>query len=313
MATTLYSLLSSLGITTAIPTYNQENPDPIDLQIKSLLYLFKRFRINKLAAFLDKDDLSLKYVDDTEEIEENQKLDEQFNIDQFLKLLINDEYRILVDFFKNKFRSYCILTEYPKGMEPSFPEFRDSKDQRVGQFRFLLFPTSGVTVEYVASLLSGSDIYCEHFSYLPYKARVRLALESIREVTPFEYKAAILNITLLQRTKIIRGYLTKMAFTVQLQRIYQERIKLNSPNKSDSVAKPNTSSSPIKIKPKKLAKMASFSNLNTQTSPSRLSPRKSMANLRPPSPGKQLKPKPSIPRFQLEELYNPVVSPVKPV
>ncbi|RLV95741.1 hypothetical protein JA1_000834 [Spathaspora sp. JA1] len=320
MTRTFFSLLTSLGITQAVPTYNQEqDPDPIDLQVKSLLYLFQRLRINKLTSFLDKNDLSLKYIYQAENQEVNQKLDEQFNLDEFLKLLVNDEYRILVDFTKNKFRSYCILSEYPTKTnfqvrqgnheDYSFPQFRDSNDKNVAKFRFLLFPTSAISIEYIANVLSGSDIYCEHFAYLPHKTRVQFALESIKEVIP-KTNTTTIELTLSQRSKIIRGYLTKLAITVQLQRIYQEHIKLvNSPTKSDTTL-PKLASPIRSLKPKpSLAKMASHTNLNS-TSPTRLSHRTSMANLRPSSPTKSLKPKPSIPRFQLEELYNPVASPV---
>ena len=51
--------------TTTIPTYDSTK-DSINLQVKSLLYLFKRLKIYQLAPFLNRDNnYELKYIGNT--------------------------------------------------------------------------------------------------------------------------------------------------------------------------------------------------------------------------------------------------------
>lgn len=309
-----------------IPTYDQ-NQDSINLQIKSLLYLFKRLQIDKLSTLPNKDG-TLRYIAKKNELVIDDdptfnKLDKIYDVDKFLNILLNDEYRILVDFIKNKFRSMCMIVEYPSNLSsrPSspikgqstnnptmiFPDFKDYKDRNMNgkNFKFVLFPLNDVSIDKIAQILVNSDIYIEH--KVSYSKRYSIALESIKSVISINQK----RITINEKNQIIRNYLIKLSFHVQLLRIYQEYIKLNSLNPTSPLPpSQQPPSSPTK-KPITLRKSMSNLNLNKSsptlqqnTSPTKLSHKKSI---------NQLSKKPSIPRFKLDELYNPVTSPRKPI
>ncbi|RCK67180.1 hypothetical protein Cantr_02667 [Candida viswanathii] len=312
----LFDLLSfSSPASPTIPTYNQ-NEDSINLQIKSLLYLFKRLKINKLAPFPSISG-TLKHIDSTDDAEGNptyDKLDKIYDLEKFLEVLLaHDEYRVLVDFIKNKFRAMCMVSEYPvsssrpsspaKGQSATqplvFPDFVDYKERSMNgkNFRFVLFPLEGISVDKIAQVLTSSDIYVEH--NVSYSKRYSIAVESIRQVISSKQT----SITIDQKNQIIRNYLTKMAFFVQLSRIYQEYTKLH-PLVIGSPVTP--SASPTK-KTITLRKSMSNLTLNKQqqappSSPTKLAHKKSMG---------RLSTKPSIPKFKLDELYNPVTSPRK--
>lgn len=242
----MLNIFRTTKVTATIPKYDQgQNHDSIDLQIKSLLYVFKRLRINRLAGFLSRHDNVFKYTNDY--TEENQayfqKLDQLYNVDQFISVICNDEYRIMVDFIKNKFRSWCIVSSVPSnlsqkadgsGLSP-FPPFVDYKDRPVSKFKFILL-TLDTTVDTIANTLTQSDIYYEHFSSFDFSERHRFALDAIRKVIvddrfdPVdEYKQ--ITITEDEKAAIIRLYLEEMAFNVQLNRIYSESVKQLSPSK----------------------------------------------------------------------------------
>jgi hypothetical protein len=149
----------------------------------------------------------------------------------------------MVDFIKNKFRSWCIVSSVPtnllqkadNGSLSPFPPFVDYKDRPVTKFKFILLALD-TTVDIIANTLAQSDIYYEHFTSFDYSERHRFALDSIRKVIvddrfdPVnEYK--LISITEDEKTAIIRLYLEEMAFNVQLNRIYCESIKQLSPPK----------------------------------------------------------------------------------
>ncbi|KAK6454515.1 uncharacterized protein RJT20DRAFT_130655 [Scheffersomyces xylosifermentans] len=349
------SFLNIFGASSAsratIPSYKQgEDHDSIDLQIKSLLYAFKRVQITKLAHFLNSSTNSFKYVDGIHNDDESQasyyqKLDSVYNIDGFKKEITNDEYRVMVDFSKNKFRSFCILSDYPSASlsRPSspvkggtvnedisgdFPVFRDHKDRRVKTYRFILLPLEGVSLEFIANTLSTSDIYCEHFSTIDFPTRHQYAMDSIKKVLStdkFDLKNKSKEITLTEDEKaaIIRQYLVTLAFNVQLSRIYEEYIKhhplVKTPVSSPTRLKKTKSISNLSTPVKSLAPLVNLSlNISpsktflSSSSPKKLSPRKSVADLRsmrPESPTPGLRTKPSIAKIKLDELYNPVASP----
>ncbi|KAG7661485.1 uncharacterized protein J8A68_005063 [[Candida] subhashii] len=273
---------------------------------------------------------------------EYQEQDQSYNFQGFISAITNDEYRVMVDFAKNKFRSWCILPELgERTKNGQFSALLDSNGREVPNFKFILLPINGISLDFIATTLSASPLYAEHFEYITFKFRYQLALCSIKEVitdSRVQDKHKPIRITLKEHKQIIRAYFTKIAFNVQLYRIYEEYIKHLPP--APSLTK--TPNSPVRIKTK-----PSLSNLNTSLSslsldhPSRssisstspinkssLSIRgcfslsepsrvgfnrgsKSMGNLRAPcSPSNnRLKSKPSIPKFRLGELYNPVASP----
>lgn len=81
---------TSANKTAKVPNFEQgENHDSVDLQVKSLLYVFKRLRLNKLSSFLGKDGTtySFKYVDGDKQLNSDsgvhnyfQKLDAMYNV-----------------------------------------------------------------------------------------------------------------------------------------------------------------------------------------------------------------------------------------
>lgn len=324
-----------------VPTFTQgPGRDATDLQVQSLLYLFKRLRINRLATFSLGD--TLKYTDGKLwgqgmiNHEGNiSKLDKSYNLQRFLKLLVEDEHRVLIDWPKNKFRALCFLSEYPTGSgttllpdtiskheDGSLPGFVDYKDRPVHSFAFMVLPVNtSIFVRDLALDLAQSLLYLEHHSYISFTSRIQTAEKAIAKFS--EKGATMLELTEALKASIVLEYLRQLAFLVQLVRIYQQYIKpkepetpLGSPKKTTAdlprslrLAKsflqlPNVGKIPIKptLSPKK-----SMANL-TSTSPKRtmgdLSPVKLEAGLR-----KQLTSRPSISNFRANEIYNPVTSP----
>ncbi|KGU10981.1 hypothetical protein MEQ_02057 [Candida albicans P87] len=325
--------------TTTIPTYDSTK-DSINLQVKSLLYLFKRLKIYQLAPFLNRDNnYELKYIGNTTIDNTNPihiKLDKIYNLERFLQILIyEDEYKILVDFTKNKFRSLCFMTEYPYGKvlvsmaTDSFPQFIDEDEDgdSFENFKFILFPLKNVTIEQMGQLLTKSDIYIEHKNVSTSK-RYMIAIESINEVLGFDGNKSditIFDITITQKNQIIRQYFIKLAIQVQLTRIYQEYIKQHpivitgdpfvTPPSSPTKKQSNSSISPMKKIPTLRKSMSNLtlngntSGVNYNKAPSVPSVPSSPTRLRPQKSMSKLNSKPSISKMKLEELYNPVASP----
>lgn len=300
-----------------VPTFElAPQPDSTDLQIRSLLYLFKRLRINKLAPFLNSDG-SLRYTDVSAPVEDpsvSAKLDGLYNLLKFSQLLVSDYQRVLIDYPKNKFRAYCILSELPSAnfsrplspvkstrsengsadFEDGFPVFFDAKGKRALNFAFSLLPSGRqVSIRELAASLANSLIYVEHHSYVPFSARLSAARSSIQKISTLDLTDdSVCRLTEEFKHAIVFEYLKELAFLVQLLRIYDEYMKKTS---SPSIQMSETPSSLPLTSPVKRA-------------PPALSPKKSTANLKGE---RTLKPRPSISNFRSNEIYSPVTSPTK--
>ncbi|KAI5966164.1 uncharacterized protein KGF55_000473 [Candida pseudojiufengensis] len=328
-------LTSSTSIdSTSKPTFDQ-SIDSTNLQIKSLLYLFKRLRINKLSPIIK--DGELRYSDNIidDECPIYLKLDKTYNKEIFEKeILLNDEYRVIVDYIKNKFRSRCFISGKPdnlsrpgspiKGQSTTnndqdyyneYPIFVDYKDRKIKNYKFIYFPLKDVTIESIANILSTSDLYVEHS--VSFLKRYNIALESITKVIKNTKKDVHFDLTIEEKNQIILNYLKSLSFYVQLIRIYEEYTKLhplvfslenlmnNISLKSDSISPNQTpSSSPLKHK-----NSTSYFPYSTSSSSINTSPSKSPPKLAHRKSQNLLRSKPSISKLKMEELYNPVVSP----
>lgn len=303
-------LFDFLGPAGPVTVATFELGDSTDLQIRSLLYLFKRLRINKLAPFPN--GTTLKYADgkyfDGVPDAHVQKLDGLYNLAKFQKLLVSEEHRVLIDYPKNKFRAFCILSEYPssnfsrplspvKGnstdeIENGFPVLKDYMERRVKNFSFSLLAPGKVTVRDLALELANSLLYVEHHSYVPFSARLQAAREAITKTTGVASDDGVISLKEESKTAIVGEYLRGLAFLVQLVRLYDEYTKQHSEP----------------VSPTKLRSVKSFSQM-PQLSPTKpsLSPLKTSA--RPLS--RNLSSKPSISNFKATEIYNPVTSPQK--
>lgn len=338
------NILSFIGTTpgavAAVPMFEQgKNHDSTDLQIRSLLYLFRRLRINKLSAFLDSE-YKLKYLDGKQPvIAENEhyhlKLDALYNLPELKRLLTEDEYRCTVDYAKNKFRSFCILSSLPsanlsrpssptKGksnserFENGFPVFKDDKDREARNFKFIVLPLHEVTQHQICQVLATSDIYWEHRDTVDTETRYQFAQEILKNIVKDKRvpnAQSAFDITEEEKSYIIRYYLRKVARTVQLTRIYEEYLKhYNPPSVPSSPTKSPRKVTSSSVLPSALSSTTTVTMLQnsspTKVAPApKLSPRKSVANM---SPTKALKHKPSVSKLRLEELYNPVTSPATP-
>lgn len=235
----LLGIFGSKFTTARIPNYEQGiEQDSIDLQVKSLLYVFKRFRINKLSSFLGNEDEghAFKYSDgfseDPDSFQSNpyfQKLDAMYNVEKFRRTMTEDEYRVLVDFIKNKFRSFCILSDYPSKQNGTddqlLPVFKDYKDRPMKNFHFVVMPIQRRTQKDIAETLASSDIYCEHFHVISYELRYEYAMEAFTEViqgginSRGDKEATVSDD---DNALIIKTYLRKMAYNVQFRRLFRK-------------------------------------------------------------------------------------------
>lgn len=305
-----------------VPTFElSPQPDSTDLRIRSLLYLFKRLRINKLSAFPNPDG-SLKYTETASSAETSAfstKLDTLYNLPKFQLLLVSDPQRVLIDYPKNKFRAFCILSELPsanlsrplspiKGERPEspsadfengFPVVVDAKGRRALNFAFsLLRAGEQMTIRELATALANSLIYVEHHSYVPFSARFMTGKSSIQKISTMVLSDdSVCRLTEEFKESVIFEYLKELAFLVQLLRIYDEYVKKTSAS--------STSSPSIK-----------FSRTPTslpQTSPVKktapaLTSKRSIANLKGE---RTLKAQPSISNFRSTETHSPLTSPQK--
>ena len=314
----LFNVFISLD-STSIPTFDP-SIDSINLQVKSLLYLYKRLRINKLFHLVKNDELTYTDSSVIDDDPTFAKLDKTYNLAKFKEILHDDEYRVLVDFAKNKFRSMCFINDVPTNLsrpgsptrnqssginnDDEFPPFLDYKDRRSKLFKFTLFPiTQQHTIELIASILSGSNIYIEH--KVPFLKKYNIAISAVTSVIGNQTSSAKFSITQIQKTKIIRNYLTLLATHVQVMRIYEEYTKLHpivTTTSTSTTTSLNHSTSKLSLKESSLASPSSTSptKLPISKSPTKLARRESQPKLRT---------KPSIPKLRLEELYNPVANP----
>lgn len=237
----LFWPLSNLnGPAMTIPTYRQgEQEDQIDLQIKSLMYMFKRCGIansNSFADFLDSDlktnpgslsklkssgNLRNQYnfeqsiqLSGGMSLIDRQKLDIMYNKSQFEWLLAHDEHRVLIDWVKNKFRSLCILSDYPKELArlPTFGEYSH-------KYCFVVLPADSPDSEYV-DVLVNSHLYAEHPLRMDTKKRLASSALTLARST---FRTRSINKD--ARAFVIKQYLHSLAIEVQVERLYRGSIR----------------------------------------------------------------------------------------
>ncbi|GAV29361.1 hypothetical protein PMKS-002843 [Pichia membranifaciens] len=220
--------------------------DSISLQIKSLVYVFHRFQISNLKPFLKISDLTDEYdfdylssnnhnnfnssntsVNQRNSINSrgvlmNDKLDRIYNVGHFKTQLLNDPYRILVDYSKNKFRSLLILSDPPN-------EFSEIPSLNTPNFNFLVLKPDDPAEKYVEIIVNKSGIYSEH--RINNKIKVQILLRIInRQKKALDSNNANSSgfsgeFTKDDRATIIRSYVQKLAFYIQVQRIYKAALK----------------------------------------------------------------------------------------
>ncbi|OBA23840.1 hypothetical protein METBIDRAFT_114121 [Metschnikowia bicuspidata var. bicuspidata NRRL YB-4993] len=320
-----------------IPTFRRgSGRDAVDLQVRSLLYLFKRLRVNRLASFSLGE--TLKYTDGKlwdqlliSHEAEIKKLDKAYNLSGFQKVLVEDEHRVLIDWPKNKFRALCILSEYPAMSlnssnaafeENALPVFLDYKERSTHSFAFSILPVkTSTSTRDLALDLAQSLLYYEHHSYVSLMSRLQTAEKAIAKFCGADIK--MVELSEATKADIVHEYLKQLAFLVQLVRIYQQYV--NPKDSETPLSSPKKAA--VADQPRALRPAKSFLQLpNAASSPLRpsLSPKKSMASLSGSpkklmgdissgnpdvSPRKQLQARPSISSFRANEIYNPVTSP----
>ncbi|TID24625.1 hypothetical protein CANINC_003024 [Pichia inconspicua] len=225
-----------------IPYYLQgENEDSIVLQIKSLTYAFHRYQIANLKPFLKQNteinDYDFDYIQPEKQLKAsksssrngilmNERLDEVYNITQFKKQLINDPYRILIDYSKNKFRSLLILSEDPKKYNFSeIPTLNNSN------FKFLVLEPNASHAEYTDILVYKSGIYSEH------RVNDKIKIQILDNIISKKLKGPGLSFNKDDKAFIIKSYVEKLAFYVQTQRIYKSSLKLKEREKKERLHK----------------------------------------------------------------------------
>lgn len=235
-----------------IPYYFQgEMEDSIDLQIKSLVYVFHRFKIYNLKPFLKFNELTDEYDFDylasttsykkndisnnkknSRGILMNDKLDRIYNVDHFKNQLINDPYRILIDYTKNKFRSLLILAQSPN-------EFNEIPSLSTPNFNFLVLKPNDPIEKYIEIIINKSGIYSEH--KINNKIKVQILMRIISRQKKTSDQTNFVNdddndndnydspsefyFTKDDRANIIKSYVQKLAFYIQVQRIYKAALK----------------------------------------------------------------------------------------
>ncbi|KAH3686490.1 hypothetical protein WICPIJ_002529 [Wickerhamomyces pijperi] len=190
----------------SIPQYNSgDQEDNVDLQVKSLIYLFKRLQIDKLSHFNPTHEFTL----DHETIQNADKLDIVYNLERFLVKFTDNQHRILIDWYKNRFRAFMILSQLPAKA--------NVHEKLARNFRFQVLRLESTQDEYVKALIN-SDLYIEHSVSLETKTQLALsAIEEQKQLKP-SYKTQF-NKT--DRSQIILKYLERLSQYVQIDRIYQ--------------------------------------------------------------------------------------------
>ncbi|VEU23713.1 DEKNAAC104873 [Brettanomyces naardenensis] len=209
-----------------IPNYFAgELEDSIDLQIKSLLYDYRRLRINALTPFLkpsnsQSGNLQFDYITSTytrvlpnDDFICNKKLDSIYNIERFKEEILNDPYRVLIDYPKNKLRAMLILSDSPSEVG-ELPEL--NSDQ---YFKFLILRPDDSDAQYINVLVNKSGMYHEHHASDKLKTRI------LRRVINRQRELVGNNFNKDDRANIIRSYLQKLALHIQVERIYRATLK----------------------------------------------------------------------------------------
>ncbi|OWB68874.1 hypothetical protein B5S33_g4941 [[Candida] boidinii] len=269
-----------------IPNYLQgDQEDSIDLQIKSLIYMYRKYRINDFAPFLKCNEVGYyqfayrdsnhklsspshkikknkirhnfgkkfsnrssttslnsngnmstsdsesdfekngsfdgndEYMADGTNIIINDKLDIIYNKSQFEEIMIHDPYRILIDYTKNKYRSMLILSDLPKEAK-NLPKFNDPT------FEFLVLRPESTDEEYINILLNKSNIYCEH--KINYQRKFEILNNILNNQRRF-LASPLDKFNKNDRSKIIKLFVQKLAFHVQVERIFKATLKTKDP------------------------------------------------------------------------------------
>lgn len=241
------------------PNYIQgENEDSIPLQIKSLTYLFHRFKFYNLKPLLikkivendDNDEENIIYdfdyfnIDDSNNNKDpsyniliNEKLDSIYNIHYFKNQFLNDPYKILVDYNKNKFRSLLILSN-----EPSTNNINYQNQIPINSnFKFLILNPINSINNYIDIIINNSNIYIEH------KVSKKIKIEILKKIIKKQLKkimdnydsiddSTIINFSKDDRAIIISTYVQKLAFHIQVQRLYKATLKKKAKSKTKSLS-----------------------------------------------------------------------------
>lgn len=203
---------SSTSVIT-IPQHNEgEFEDDLDLKVKALTYLFKRLNIENLPSFIN-DENGMFNLNSSGNSGSNEKLDTIYNKSEFERYLMSDGHRILIDWFKNRFRSICILSDTPQCPY-------EAELSKRNHFRFLILKSDSSDDEYI-DLLVNSDIYTEYGIDRAVKQQIiKDILTRQRENRPSFKKQFNKN----DRSNIILKYVSKLSEVVQIERIYQASI-----------------------------------------------------------------------------------------
>ncbi|ODV60139.1 uncharacterized protein ASCRUDRAFT_23012, partial [Ascoidea rubescens DSM 1968] len=188
------------------PSYIQgENEDDIDSQIRALSYMFKRLEIYNLPNFLADENGIYRIPDPTSNNLSHSPISSHilYNRTEFERILINDKHRILIDWSKNKFRSLLILSNHPKNLT----------------FKFSILNASSTLDNYLHVLVNKSNFYIEH----PIEKRIKRIL--VKHSYNKQWKVIQSEnrnfVNKDDRYKIIKGYLERLAFHVQVERIFK--------------------------------------------------------------------------------------------
>lgn len=205
-----------------IPSYGEgSKEDCVDLQIRSLMYMFRRCDIvnskpfssgqqqGRLLEHSNTNKTTLDQLDLGSAKSETEKLDLLYNKEKFDSLFQNDSHRILIDWSKNKFRSLCILSSHPIELK-TLPKFD------VPNFSFAILHNDASETEYIETLVN-SDIYTEHLASVDLEARKKIVKNALALVKG----GATRTLTMDERAFIIKYYLNKVAVEVQVERLYR--------------------------------------------------------------------------------------------
>lgn len=210
------------GSDIVIPLYGEgSKEDCVDLQIRSLMYMFRRCDIvnskpfssgqqqGRLLEHSSTSKITLDQLDLGSAKSETEKLDLLYNKAKFDLLFQDDPHRILIDWSKNKFRSLCILSSHPIELK-TLPKFD------VPNFSFAVLHNDSSEAEYIETL-ANSDIYTEHLVSVDLEARKKIVKNALALVKG----GATRTLTMDERAFIIKYYLNKVAVEVQVERLYR--------------------------------------------------------------------------------------------
>lgn len=270
LTSTSYAKYKSVNI----PNYFEgELEDSIELQISSLSYAYRLFRINSLGPFLKAVEgypgtYKFDYVRTTQFDKAlgmdstgficNRKLNTIYNVDRFKEAMLEDPYRVLIDYIKNKFRAMLILSGYPAESN-RLPELN-----RTQQFSFVVLRPEDPDERYVEVLTKLSGIYHEHRVSMKLKRKVALRVISRqRERTKTTGK-----FNKDDRSAIIKSYLQKLSFHVQVERIYKATLKSKQREARDSMMTFSTQKSIQPYGSLKIQQAGGMMNIHTKQPPS---------------------------------------------